>query len=394
MSAPDLEAFRAEVRDWIAEHCPASVRNPLLGEEARYQGGPNFPFTNDEHRQWFEACRDRGWTAPDWAKEYGGGGYSPAEAAVIWDEMRRVDAIRPLNGTGLSMAGPAILQFGSEEVKRRFLPMIASGETCWCQGFSEPDAGSDLAGLKTRAVSDGDDYIINGSKIWTTFAHRSDWMFGLVRTDPSVKQRGITFLLIDMRTPGIEVRPIRMINGHSVFNEVFFTDVRVPKANVVGAENHGWSVAKYLMERERDTVAEFGFSGDLELEGYARKSGLWQEGRITDPQLRLELAEAEVDSWALDCSLRRFAEEKEAGRESGAYSSVLKYCGSRIYAARAEMVVTLLGAEGLEWRSVHDGDDKDTAAMAWLLAKAVPILGGTSEIQLNIISRAILNLPS
>lgn len=385
--------FRAQTRAWIEANCPLSVRDPLLGEDARYQGGKRFSFANDEHRRWFETCREKGWTAPDWPAEYGGGGFDATQAAIIWEEMRRVDAIRPLNGTGLSMAGPAILKFGSETVKRRFLPMIAAGEACWCQGFSEPDAGSDLAGLKTRAEPDGDDYILNGSKIWTSFAHLADWMFALVRTDASVKQKGITFLLIDMASPGIEVRPIRMINGHSVFNEVFFTDVRVPKANVVGEENRGWSVAKYLMERERDTVADFGFSGGLDLADYARRSGLWADGRIGDLILRAKLAQTEIDSWALDCSLARFAEANEAGIESGAFSSVLKYCGSRIYVARADMVVDLLGSEGLHWDCEGEAGARDSASRAWMLAKAIPILGGTSEIQLNIISRAILGLP-
>lgn len=389
----DEQQFRAQTRAWIEANCPASVRDPLLAEEARYQGGKNFPFTDEGHRQWFETCRDKGWTAPDWPAEYGGGGFDATQAAIIWEEMRRIDAIRPLSGTGLSMAGPAILKFGSEEVKKRFLPMIAAGEACWCQGFSEPDAGSDLASLKTRAEPDGDDYIINGSKIWTSFAHLADWMFALVRTDASVKQKGITFLLIDMKTPGIEVRPIRMINGLSVFNEVFFTDVRVPRANVVGQENQGWSVAKYLMERERDTVADFGFSGDLELSDYARQSGLWEGGRISDPILREKLAQTEIDSWALDMSLARFAEANEAGIESGAFSSVLKYCGSRIYVERAERVVELLGSDGLEWDPPESNGARDPAARAWMLAKAIPILGGTSEIQLNIISRAILGLP-
>ena len=388
-----IEAFRAETREWIAAHCPPSVCDPLLPEDARYQGGSNFPILNDEHRQWFEECRTKGWTAPDWPSEYGGGGFDAAHSAVIWEEMRRVNAIRPLNGTGLSMAGPAILKFGSEEVKHRFLPMIASGKTCWCQGFSEPNAGSDLASLKTRADPDGDDYIINGSKIWTSFAHVADWMFGLVRTDASVKQKGITFLLIDMKSPGIEVRPIRMINGLSVFNEVFFSNVRVPKANVVGAENEGWRVAKYLMERERDTVADFGFTGDVDFADYARMSGLWVDGRISDPVVRARLAQTEIESWALDCSLVRFAEATEMGVESGAFSSVLKYCGSRVFVSRADTVVDLLGAEGLEWDPPQQTGGRDSAARAWMLAKAIPILGGTSEIQLNIISRAILGLP-
>ena len=365
-----------------------------MGEEFRFQGGTYASFTNEDHKRWFEECRAKGWTAPNWPSEYGGGGFSAQHSAIIWEEMRRVDAIRPLNGTGLSMAGPAILKFGTEELKTRILPLIASGQTCWCQGFSEPGAGSDLASLQMRADPDGDSYVVNGSKIWTSFAHRADWMFALVRTDASVKHKGITFLLIDMKTPGIEVRPIRMINGNSVFNEVFFSNVRVPRDNVVGAENQGWSVAKYLMERERDTVADFGFNGDLDLSQYARAAGLVQGNQISDPALRLKLAQTEIDSWAFDSSLARFAEATEMGIESGVYSSVLKYCGSRAYVARAEMVVDLLGIQGLEWEPETNHGAQEPASQAWLLSKAVPILGGTSEIQLNIISKNLLGLPS
>ena len=384
--------FRIQVREWLADNCPESVRDPLLSEEQRFQGG-NFPYADEEHRLWHERCLSRGLVAPAVPQVYGGGGYSPEQSAVIAEEMLRIDAIAPLSGTGLTMVTPALLKYGNEEVKRRLLPQTVRGEVCWCQGFSEPGAGSDLASLRLRADSDGDAYILNGSKIWTSWAHYADWMFALVRTDTGHKHKGITFLLLDMKTPGIEIKPIRMISGSSVFNEVFFTDVRVPKANVVGKENEGWNVATYLLQHERNFIGDFGFTGGVELADFARQSGLMVDGRLSVPQLRTELAENEMESWAFDCTLRRFKQLADTGQELGAYSSVLKYCGSRLLVDRSEMVVSLCGYEGTNWKPALDTDDRDVPAKDWLLDKAAPILGGTSEIQLNIISKAILNLP-
>jgi alkylation response protein AidB-like acyl-CoA dehydrogenase len=388
----DAGSFRQQIRQWLQDNCPQSVRDPLLGEELRFQGG-NFPFADEGHRLWRERCVEQGLQAPGMDEQYGGGGYSPEQVVIFEEEMKRIDALPPLSGSGLTMVAPAVLKYGSEDIKQRFLPDTLKGNWCWCQGFSEPGAGSDLASLALRADSDGDDYILNGSKIWTTFAHHSDWMFALVRTDNSHKQKGITFLLLGVRTPGVEVKPIRMIGGNSIFNEVFFTDVRVPKANVVGNENEGWNVAKYLMQHERDSISDFGFTGGVELSDYAREAGLMVDGRLSNPQLRAELAENEIESFTFDCTLQRFNQLAEIGQEAGAHSSVLKYSGSRLMSNRSEMVVSLCGIEGTSWEPALNTEGRDAPSKAWLVDKAVAILGGTSEIQLNIISKAILNLP-
>lgn len=250
---PSLEDFRQETRLWLAENCPASIR----GAGMYFAGGKKDPISNEDFKRWFAVCAERGYTVPSWPVEYGGAGLSLDEVKVLEQEMRAIKAPKPLAGMGISMIGPTLLELGNEDQKARHLPGIASGEIRWCQGYSEPGAGSDLASLQTRAESDGDDYIVSGSKIWTSGADLADWIFCLVRSDPKVpKHEGISFVLFSMDDPGVSVKPIELISGGSSFCEAFFTDVRVSKKDRIGVENRGWAIAKRLLQHERYSVTD------------------------------------------------------------------------------------------------------------------------------------------
>src|SRR6185437_8866819 len=253
----DLDSFRTETRTWLEANCPAEMRKPIRSEADICWGGRNWTFQSDAQRQWLQVMAERGWTVPDWPKDYGGGGLTTAEARVLKEEMQRIGARPPLTSFGISMLGPALLKFGTEEQKRHYLPAIARGEIRWCQGYSEPGAGSDLADLQTKAVEDGDDFLISGSKIWTSTAAQAQMMFCLVRTEPqAAKHEGISYVLFPMDTPGIDVRPLKTMTGQAEFNEVFFTDVRVPQANVVGGRGRGWFVANTTLKHERGMLGD------------------------------------------------------------------------------------------------------------------------------------------
>ncbi len=254
----DLDSFRAETRTWLEANCPPEMRTPIRSEADVCWGGRNWSFQSDAQKRWLEAMAERGWTVPDWPKDYGGGGLSAGEARVLKEEMQRIGARPPLTSFGISMLGPALLKFGTEEQKRHYLPQIARGEIRWCQGYSEPGAGSDLAGLQTKAEDKGDHWLVNGQKVWTSYADKADWIFCLVRTSSESKQGGISFLLFDMETPGVSTRPILLISGNSPFCETFFDDVKVPKHQIVGEVNKGWDVAKYLLGHEREMIAGMG----------------------------------------------------------------------------------------------------------------------------------------
>ncbi|MBN8901237.1 MAG: acyl-CoA dehydrogenase family protein, partial [Rhodospirillales bacterium] len=255
-----LDAFRSDTRTWLEANCPPAMRT-LMPEEEQVAGGKRAVWVRPEQKLWLDRMAAKGWTAPTWPKQYGGGGLSPEEALVLEEEMQALGCRPPLRGMGLSMLGPVLLEYGTEEQRRTHLPKIVTGEIRWCQGYSEPEAGSDLASLRTRAVLQGDHFLVNGHKIWTSNAHLSDWIFCLVRTDPAAKkQEGISFLLIDMKTPGITVRPIITIDGGREVNEVFFDNVEVPAENLVGQENKGWDYAKFLLGNERTGIARVGAS--------------------------------------------------------------------------------------------------------------------------------------
>ncbi|MDZ4112962.1 MAG: acyl-CoA dehydrogenase family protein [Brevundimonas sp.] len=390
----DLDTFRAETRAWLEANCPAECRGPVASDEERVWGGRNAVFPTPAHKTWLERMGARGWTAPEWPKEYGGGGLSREEAKVLGSEMRRIDAQAPLASFGVWMLGPALLAFGTEEQKQRFLPEIVRGEIRWCQGYSEPGAGSDLASIQTRAEDKGDHWIVNGQKVWTSYADKADWIFCLVRTDPEApKHLGISFVLFDMATPGVSTRPITLISGKSPFCETFFDDVRVEKANLVGTLNRGWDVAKALLAHERTMIGAMGeMGGGRPLGQVATGSiGLDEDGRLDEPMLRARIAELEVDAAAFKLALERTGDLAKAGQAHPAIASMLKYYGSELNKRRHELLMAAGGSEALEWEGERSRDG--ATARDWLRTKANSIEGGTSEVQLNIIAKHLLQLP-
>src|SRR3954470_256148 len=382
----DLDTFRSETRAWLEANCPAEMRQPLRGEKDICWGGRNWTFQSEAQRQWMEVMAQRGWTVPDWPKDYGGGGLSPDEARVLKEEMQRIGARPPLSSFGISMLGPALLQFGTEEQKRHYLPQIARGEIRWCQGYSEPGAGSDLAGLQTKAEDKGDHWLVNGQKVWTSYADKADWIFCLVRTSTESKQGGISFLLFDMETPGVSTKPILLISGNSPFCETFFDDVKVPKDQVVGEVNKGWDVAKYLLGHEREMISGMGLGGQAGSLGEAFTDVL-----ADDPLLRADVARFDVDALAFRAMSERFIDELKAGLAHPALPSMMKYAGTELNKRRHELVMAAGGSDALEWES--DRSKKGKAAREWLRTKANSIEGGTSEVQLGIIAKHILQLP-
>ncbi|MFN2259952.1 MAG: acyl-CoA dehydrogenase family protein [Parasphingopyxis sp.] len=390
----DLENFRAETRAWLEANCPPEMREPVRGDDDICWGGRNPAFKNDAQRLWMEAMGARGWTVPDWPSEYGVGGLSPEETKVLRQEMARINARNPLNSFGISMLGPALLKYGTEEQKKKYLPEIARGEIRWCQGYSEPGAGSDLAGLQTKAEDKSDHWLVNGQKVWTSYADKADWIFCLVRTDPDEKHKGISFLLFDMESEGVSTRPILLISGNSPFCETFFDDVKVPKDQIVGEVNRGWDVAKYLLGHEREMISGMGLGGAGGSLGgqMAERLGRDEAGRLDDPLLRGKAAEFDVDSLAFRAMSERFIDQLKAGEAHPAQPSMMKYYGTELNKRRHELVMAAGGSDALEWESEASGGG--SAARAWLRTKANSIEGGTSEIQLNIIAKRILDLPS
>lgn len=386
----DLDQFRAETRAWLEENCPEDMRTPMKGFDDACWGGRNYVPSSEGQKLWMERMGAKGWTVPTWPKEYGGGGLSKAEAKILAQEMRRIKARSPLSSFGIWMLGPALLKFGSEEQKKEFLPPIARGEIRWCQGYSEPGAGSDLASLATKCEDKGDHFLVNGQKVWTSYADKADWIFCLVRTDPTAKKHeGISFVLFDMETPGVEAKPILLISGRSPFCETFFEDVKVEKKNLVGELNKGWTIAKYLLTHEREMIGDIGASRPLH-EVAAGFLGL-EDGKLPDPMLRAKVAEAEIDDWAFGQTLVRKLSEAKAGASLGADSSMLKYYGTELNKRKYELMMDAAGHDGLEWESDRSNDGE--LARGWLRTKGNSIEGGTTEVQLNIIAKRILQLP-
>ena len=391
----DLDTFRAETRAWLEANCPAEMREPVRSDADVVWGGRNQSKMTPAQKQWMDAMGARGWTVPDWPKQYGGGGLSPAETKILREEMARIKARNPLNSFGISMLGPALLKYGTEEQKLEHLPKIARGEIRWCQGYSEPNAGSDLAGLQTSAEDKGDHYLVNGQKVWTSYANYADWIFCLVRTDKSVKQGGISFLLFDMATPGVTTKPILLISGYSPFCETFFDNVKVPKQNLVYEENKGWDVAKYLLGHEREMISGMGLGGSAGnplVDGAKKTVGLTGDGTLSDPILRAQMALFEVRAKAFNAMSEKFIDELKAGKAHPAQPSMMKYYGTELNKSRHELMMAAGGSDALEWESQESNNG--AAPRAWLRTKANSIEGGTSEVQLNIISKRILELPS
>jgi len=386
---------RAELRRWLEANCPPEMRRPVAGDDDICWGGRHWIFQSEAQRHWLQRMAARGLTVPRWPKDYGGAGLTSEEAAILAEELRRIGARPPLVSFGISMLGPALLKFGDEEQKRIHLNQIAQGEIRWCQGYSEPGAGSDLAALRTKCEDRGNFFLVNGQKIWTSYADKADWIFCLVRTDPSAeKHRGISFVLIDMASKGVSTKPITLISGKSPFCETFFDNVEVPKENLVGVLNRGWDIAKYLLTHERGAIGGGGlalFDGEV-LNKAARAAAKATGGRLRDSALRAEIARAAIDAYASAATAQRYMEEAAAGGELGARSATLKYDGSELNKRRNELMMSLAGLKGLYFDG-NLGPDSEVA-QRWLRSKGNSIEGGTSEVMLDIVAKRILELPS
>lgn len=397
---PDV---RAEMRSWIEENAPPGLRGSATTPFQGFWGGTTTSFDNADQKIWFERCLARGWTAPTWPAAYGGADMPIEEYRIFKEELSRLGLPLPLVGFGLTMIGPILLAEGNEAQKSRHVTDIVHGRVRWCQGYSEPAAGSDLASLQTRAVRDGDFFVVNGQKTWTSHANHSDWIFCLVRTNPHVKkQSGITFLLIDMRTPGITTRPIELISGSSPFCEVFFEDVRVPVANVVGPIDDGWRVAKSLLQHERGMVGESvagGGARDPVLMSYTLAEhalevfGRDAEGRLADPLLRDEIAASEMEQMAMRLTVKRSNDRLHLAKTPGPESSTLKVVGTELNQRRWELAMRIAGADGLGWEGPGYGERELALARQWLRSRGNSIEGGTSEVQRNILARSVLGMP-
>jgi alkylation response protein AidB-like acyl-CoA dehydrogenase len=390
----DLDQFRAETRAWLEANCPPEMRQPVRDDEDVYWGGRNATFKNDAQKAWFEACRDKGYTVPAWPKEYGGAGLTPPEAKVLREEMARINARPPLSSFGIWMLGPALLHFGTEQQKLHFLNQIARGEIRWCQGYSEPGSGSDLVSLQTYGEDKGDHWVVNGQKIWTSYADKADWIFCLVRTDKTNKYQGITFMLFDMESTGVATKPILLISGNSPFCETFFDDVIVPKSYgeglpaYVGEINRGWDVAKYLLGHEREMIS----GADSSERGAGIGATLTRNaGGQLDPVLRAELAMFDVDALAFSAMGEKFLDEVKVGKAHPAYSNMMKYAGTELNKRRHELVMSAGGSTALEWDSEETRGG--APSRSWLRTKANSIEGGTSEVMLGVVAKRILELP-
>lgn len=390
-SAEDLNSFREEARQWLTDNFPSSLANKqppgIAGFGAKLSG---------DWKAWQERLGENGWSTPTWPAEYGGGGLNPEQAGVLAKEMREVGAISPIGGFGTMMWGPTLLDVGTEEQKQRYLPDIIRGNIHWCQGYSEPGAGSDLANLQSFAEDKGDHFILNGSKVWTSGALEADWMYGVFRTDRSEKYRGISFLTLDMKSPGVEVKPIVLISGQSPFNEVFFTDVVVPKENLIGEKNLGWDIGKRLLLHERQSIA--GSSGDDDVVGgsygieqVAREYIGMEDGKLADGAMRERIAEQKMFAHAYALTGRRFSDEAAVNGPSAAVG-ILKVAWARDNQNREEMLIEMLGNRGLGWEGDGFKESETKTVRTWLRSKANSIEGGTTEINLNLVAKRVLGL--
>ena len=381
--SPQDEAFRAEVRQFLAERLPADIR-------ARIAAGDHSQ-TRDDIVRWQAILHERGWAAPAWPVEFGGTGWSKTRQYIFECECALGDAPAQL-AFGIKMIGPVLMRFGSAAQQQQFLPRILTGADWWCQGYSEPGAGSDLASLKMRAVRDGDHYVLDGQKAWNTLGQFADWIFCLVRTDPAAKpQKGISFILVDMRTPGIRVQPTRLLDGSHEVNEIWFDGVRVPVENLVGSENEGWTYAKYLLGHERTNIAGIG-AARRELRRLKRAAAATHRDGVAllaDPLFATRIAQVEIELKALEITNLRVIFAEEANHAPGPEASILKIRGTEIMQRISELQVELLGPRALAF-AANDPATRTTAA--YLNQRKLSIFGGSNEIQRNIIAHMMLGL--
>jgi len=382
------EAFRQEVRDWIQSAMPADMKKRAEGS-----GG----FTPEDSAVWHRILFEKGWVAPHWPKEVGGTGWDATWRFIFEEEMELAGAPQ-LSVFGLTMVGPLIISFGTDEQKKRFLPKILSAEEFWCQGYSEPGAGSDLASLRTTAEDAGDHFIVNGQKTWTSYAQYADWIFCLVRTDPSVKkQAGITFLLIDLKSPGVEVKPMQTLGHTAAFCDTFFENVEVPKENVVGGINNGWTMAKALLGHERTMLAMIGPCRNalLKIKRIAATKTVNGRPMLEDPVWRSKVARLEMRFRAhLMVSYRTLADQQK-GKMPGPESSILKIVGTELIQELTELAMEVMGENSLTW--YNDGlcmPVEESIGPYFCYERAATIYGGSNEIQRNVIAKMILQLPS
>jgi alkylation response protein AidB-like acyl-CoA dehydrogenase len=388
----DLERFRADTRAWLEANCPASMREPLVAEDEIVWGGRTFVFKNPDGKLWLERMAAKGWTAPMWPKDYGGGGLSNAENAVLQSELKRINARPALFSFGIWMLGPVLLEYATEEQKREYLPKIVRGEIRWCQGYSEPGAGSDLAGLATKCEDKGDHWLINGQKVWTSYANYADWCFCLVRTDTSVKHEGISFVLIDMTAPGVETRPIKLISGASPFCETFFTDVKIPKENMVGRLNGGWEIAKRLLQYERTNISGFGSGARLDVVDIAKQNVGFENGVLADRDLRARIAAHKMAERAYALTTQRAQEEAKAGANVSHMASMFKVAGATLNIERCELMVEAAGNRAFGWAGDSYTGEELAVTRGWLRSKGNSIEGGTTEVNLNVVAKRVLGL--
>ena len=389
-SAGEL-AFRDEVRAWLRANLPRDLRDKVAGYAH---------LSRDDLLRWHRILAAQGWIAPAWPREWGGTDWTPVQRYLFEEECGYAGS-PPLVPFGLAMCGPVLIRFGTEAQKRHFLPRIRDGVDFWCQGYSEPGAGSDLASLKTRAVRVGDHYVVSGQKTWTTLAHYADWIFCLVRTGGAEvkKQEGISFLLVDMKSPGITVRPLMLMDGGHEVNEVFFDEVRVPAANLVHQENQGWTVAKFLLGHERLNTARIGTSRrELErLKDYAARQRAGGRSLMEDTRFRDKVTRLEVELMALQVTNLRFLDQLRGGKPPGAEVSMLKIKGTEIQQRLTELMMEAAGplAQPLRPIGAAEGFDLFTASLAarYCNYRKTSIYAGSNEIQRNIIARMSLGLP-
>lgn len=385
----DEHDFRLEARAWLAENLPPALVgvNGLI-----FQSDAHAAAESADFQLWRQRMADKGWGVPTWPSRFGGADLTEAQGKIIGEELALLGGFNPIRSFGTMMLGPTLLEFGTEEQKAQHLPPIARHELRWCQGFSEPGAGSDLASLKTKCTDMGDHWLVNGQKIWTSGADQADWCFALVRTDTSVKQGGISFLLIDMKSPGVEARPIVLISGSTHFCEVFLSDVKVPKGNMVGGLNQGWGVAKRLLQHERSNISTVR-TDMTPLAGLAhRYTGTDSEGRIADADLRGRMIRNAMRQDAYTRMLVHFAEEASNGGPSNRVS-VSKNLWSTIAQDRTELAVEAMGHDGMAWSEQGYQAEEAEALRAFLHARAFSIYGGSYEVQANITAKRSLGLP-
>ncbi|MCR9256749.1 MAG: acyl-CoA dehydrogenase family protein [Alphaproteobacteria bacterium] len=394
--SPEEEAFRQEVRQWLADKLPKGLSDKVRGHKR---------LTKEDYELWHSLLRERGWLCWHWPKEHGGAAFSPVEKHIFEEEMIAAGAPR-IVPFGPNMLGPVLIEFGSEEHKKHYLPKIISGEHRWCQGYSEPGAGSDLASVKTSAVRDGDHYIVNGQKTWTTLGHHADHIFCLARTDPNAAkpQEGISFLLIDMATPGVEVRPIYTLDGEHEVNEVWLTDVKVPVENLVGEENKGWTYAKFLLTYERTGIAGVAYSKQAlaHLKRIAAREQ--QDGRplAEDPMFAAKMAEVEIDLLAMDMFNLRVVSAAGQGKAPGPESSLLKIKGTIVRQEITDLMRRAVGPYAMPFvpEAFDEGyneepigpEDAMPLARQYFNMRKLSIYGGSNEIQRNIVAKAMLGL--